>query len=86
MEVFMSSPLDAALEEVRRKRQLPSPDRCRQLRVNAGISQTAIAETIGVTRAAISRYESGDRAPSGKNLARYETVLKRLAKETEEAK
>lgn len=38
--------------------------RLERIRTDAGLSQTALAERIGVSQSAISQMESGDRKPS----------------------
>jgi DNA-binding XRE family transcriptional regulator len=53
--------------------------RARQLRVNAGISQAAIGDKIGVAAATVLRWEKG-RVPRGRNAREYHKVLTRLAK------
>lgn len=57
------------------RRALPTPDRCRELRENAGLSQQDIAEAVGVTRQAVGHWESGIRRPRGTALARYVEAL-----------
>lgn len=73
--------LERALEQVRRRRGLPSPVERRLLRLRTGLSQAAVAASIGVTTAAISRYESGQREPRLEILERYASVLSRLSGE-----
>lgn len=77
--------LEAALARVRQRRNLPPPIERRLLRMRAGLTQSALAASIGVTTAAISRYESGDRTPRPEILAPYADALKRLALESPEA-
>ncbi|MFW5652538.1 MAG: helix-turn-helix domain-containing protein [Planctomycetota bacterium] len=40
------------------------PDRLRQAREAAGLSQSEVAERLAVSQAAISRWESGRKSPS----------------------
>lgn len=40
------------------------PNRLRELREEAGLSQAALAAAVGVSKQAISDFELGDRAPS----------------------
>jgi DNA-binding transcriptional regulator YiaG len=72
-------PLQQALKRARRRRSLPSPVERRLLRMRAGLSQADIAASLGTTAAAVSRYESGDRAPRPAILDKYLNVLDRLA-------
>jgi transcriptional regulator with XRE-family HTH domain len=73
--------LEAALTEAKRSRSLPSAPACRLLRERAGLTQEHIAQALGVSRATISRYETGDRKPRGVVRLRYVEVLDRLAVE-----
>jgi predicted transcriptional regulator len=73
--------LEAALAQARERRNLPPPIERRLLRMRAGLTQSALAASLGITTAAISRYESGDRTPRAEILASYATALARLAKE-----
>lgn len=48
-----------------------------KLRKKKNISQTEVAENLGITRAAVSQYESGQRIPSDEikiKLANYYSV------------
>jgi transcriptional regulator with XRE-family HTH domain len=71
-----------ALAIARERRRLPPPAARRLLRESRGISLETLASEVGVTRAAVSRWESGEREPRPVNLARYLTLLDRLARET----
>ena len=73
--------LEAALAHAKDKKRLPAPAALRRLRQSAGISQNVIANTIGVTKTAVSLWESGRREPRGENLRRYLALLDRLAQE-----
>jgi transcriptional regulator with XRE-family HTH domain len=42
-----------------------------------------MAQALGVTRAAVSRWENGVRTPRGRHLQAYEQVLERLRREGE---
>ena len=44
------------------------PEKLRDLRVNMGISQRAVAQKLNVSPAIISGYETGERTPSTENL------------------
>ena len=60
---------------------LPRPRDRRLIRQRAKVSQAEIARVVGVTRAAVTRWESesGGRDPSGTHLRSYLQVLGRLA-------
>ncbi len=66
-------------------RQLPEPGERRALRERVGVSQAAVAESIGVCRPSISRYETGSSTPRGEALVRYLDVLALLAAEAASA-
>lgn len=65
-------------KKIRARRDLPSPTVRRLIREQAGLSQQDIAEALGATRAAVSRWESGQREPRGDLLVAYVTLLRRL--------
>lgn len=50
-------------------------DNIKKARKKAGLSQESLAKTIGVTKAAISRYESGLREPSFEQLQKIARSL-----------
>lgn len=75
----MADPLDALLALQARLRRLPDPSIRRALRVHHGLSQGQLAELLGVDRASVSRYESGDRTPRPSIAERYLDILERLA-------
>ena len=50
-----------------------SPERIRRLRTEAGLSQSGLAELVGVTPAAISHWETGKAKPSWK---RWQQILR----------
>jgi transcriptional regulator with XRE-family HTH domain len=66
------------------RRSLPSPERRAQLRRDAGITQDALAEILGVTRSTLTYWESGKRNPSGASLTRYLEALNAMAAATEQ--
>lgn len=54
----------------------PFPERIKQLRKDAGLTQRQLADFIGVSKAAVSCWETGVRdTPAGKNLMRLSEVL-----------
>lgn len=46
-----------------------------QYRVDQGLTQTALARTLGMSQPAVARLESGDHAPSLATLGRMSTIL-----------
>ena len=74
-------PLTEALEGARTARRLPPPAARRLLREHAGLVQGDLARALGVSRVAVSRWESGTRTPRGEALRRYVEALDRLARE-----
>ena len=59
-------------------RVLPVPAQRRAIRQSGGLSQGDLAVDLGVTRAAVSRWETGDRTPRGDLLVAYAELLERL--------
>jgi transcriptional regulator with XRE-family HTH domain len=74
-------PLDEALDKARRRKSLPGPIERRLLRMRAGLTQQDLAKCLGITTAAVSRYESGSREPRMVILDKYLDVIERLANE-----
>lgn len=70
--------LDAALTHARRRR-LPDPGIRRLLPEQAGLSQDELAEVLGVSRPAVTRWELGQRTPRGDLAERYAAALDQLA-------
>lgn len=75
----MDDALDALLARQARLRRLPDPSIRRALREHHGLSQGQLADLLGVDRASVSRYESGERSPRAAVAERYLDVLERLA-------
>ena len=75
----MDDPLDALLTRQARLREMPAPPIRRALRLHQGLSQGQLARLLGVDRASVSRYESGERAPRTAVAERYLDILERLA-------
>ncbi|WP_331749932.1 helix-turn-helix domain-containing protein (plasmid) [Streptomyces sp. NBC_01707] len=74
----MSDPLrriDALVEED----TLPTPQVRQQLRLAAGLTQTEVADAIGVKRLAVARWEAGLAQPHRGNRRAYAHLLRRLA-------
>jgi len=53
--------------------------RAARVRELAGLSQAEVAALVGVTPAAISRWEAGERRPTGPRAVAYGRVLRRIA-------
>jgi transcriptional regulator with XRE-family HTH domain len=54
--------------------------KARQLRLAAGLTQGEIARACGVTDAAVTRWEAGDRRPTGERAVAYGRVLREVAR------
>lgn len=51
----------------------------RELRVRAGLTIPALARQLDVMPATVSKWELGQRCPTGSNARRYARLLSRLA-------
>jgi DNA-binding transcriptional regulator YiaG len=71
--------LDELLAQSRFRRSLPDPAVRRLLRERAGLSQDEVASVLGVSRPAVTRWETGKRTPRGLMLTQYVELLDRLA-------
>jgi DNA-binding transcriptional regulator YiaG len=60
------------------QRKLPPPEIRRLIREAAHVSQAAVASELDVSAATVSRWESGDRTPRGRNADAYLSVLETL--------
>ena len=58
-------------------------DKLKKLRVEAGLSQEALADLIHVSRSAIAKYENGGGKPSEDTLMVMQLILFKLMKEEE---
>ena len=67
---------DAELTRARERGELPPPTLRKLLRERAGLTQASQARALGVHRAALCRWESGDRRP--RDVGPYLEALKRL--------
>lgn len=70
--------LEHLLTKARATHDLPGPDRRREIRERRGLSQEDLAEVLGVTGAAVSRWETGARQPAGQHLVDYCELLQAL--------
>lgn len=68
------------LRDVRLSKSLPPPAEARALRINAGLSQSRLADEVGVHRGTLIRWENGTHRPRGLLRLRYAEVLEELRK------
>jgi DNA-binding transcriptional regulator YiaG len=73
--------LSLILDKRRLRKRLPDPPMRRLVRERAGITQGDLAQVLGVDRATVSRWESGERDPRPAQLEGYLSALDRLARE-----
>lgn len=66
-------------EQIADLHRLISSGEARDIRERTGVTQANIADSIGTTPGAISRWESGARAPRGNRALQYRALLRRLA-------
>lgn len=69
--------VDEAIE-LARLRRLTKSGQARAIRLAADLSQQEVAQLVGVSGAAVSRWEAGIRSPRGKAALRYAQVLSGL--------
>ena len=60
------------------RRELPTPAECRALRISSGLTQEELAAAIGVTRQAVTQWETGARSPRGRLLDAYAEAIATL--------
>ena len=77
----MPSKTDTEFLKIARGVQLARSGTGREVRLKAGVSQAAVSAQIGVTPAAVSLWETGERTPSGDHAARYFDVISLLRDE-----
>jgi DNA-binding transcriptional regulator YiaG len=69
-------PVDA-LEEIRLRR-LVQPERAKAIRIAAGVSQAAVARSLGVHPQTVTKWERGERRVDAAHLRDYADLLERL--------
>jgi transcriptional regulator with XRE-family HTH domain len=62
-------------------RTAASTGRGERLREAAGLNQSELARLVGVTPAALNRWEAGARTPSGESAVAYAKALRKIAQE-----
>jgi DNA-binding XRE family transcriptional regulator len=70
--------LESKMELAINGRELARSGRGARIRRNAGVSQAELAEELGVTPQAISRWERGARVPRARTAIAYAVMLRRL--------
>lgn len=70
------------VEQVRARRPLPPPRMARAIREAAGVSQTRLAQELGVDRMTVARWENGSRSPSAAHREPYGALLTALQEVT----
>lgn len=70
------------IDQAKARRLLPPPGARREIRIAAGISQTAMAAELDVHRATLVRWEDGTHEPRGESVIRYASLLDRLRRVT----
>lgn len=73
--------LSAILDEVRDRRDLPTPGMRRAIRESAGLSLTDVARVTGVSRQAVAAWEAGKATPARPHLSAYAELLRELQRE-----
>ncbi|MDQ6876273.1 MAG: helix-turn-helix domain-containing protein [Candidatus Dormibacteraeota bacterium] len=66
------------LVELRDVRAFVRTGRARQTRLRAGLSLSEVAQSVGVSVAAVYRWETSDRTPRGEAAVRYWRLLQQL--------
>ncbi len=73
------------IEDLAEVRLLVLSGDAKAIRERARVSQSDIARELGVWPATVSRWEAGDRVPTGRAAAAYLRVLRRLLELVEKA-
>jgi transcriptional regulator with XRE-family HTH domain len=74
----MTMGVEALVAGVRARKELPSPEMCRAIRVTAGSSLRSVAAALGVSPQAVTFWEQGRRRPKDSNLVAYADLLREL--------
>lgn len=69
--------ISALVQEVTR-RQLPSPERCKAIRVEAGVTLEGAARAMGTSVASLLNWEAGRCRPQGRNARRWAELTRAL--------
>jgi transcriptional regulator with XRE-family HTH domain len=75
---MQSTVADGIRSRLRVRLDLPPPEQRRALREAAELTQQELADVIGVSKQAISHWETGIRTPRGAFLGRYVEALRTL--------
>ena len=70
-----------SIVELARVRRLTRTGEARRIRLRYGLSLTEIANAVGVSPGAISRWEHGQRRPTGDHALVYADLLDQLERE-----
>jgi DNA-binding transcriptional regulator YiaG len=65
--------------ELTEARRLLQTGEARRIREAAGLSLQEVGEVVGTSSAALSRWETGQRRPTGRAALRYARLLARLS-------
>ncbi|MGK5532482.1 helix-turn-helix transcriptional regulator, partial [Streptomyces sp. URMC 129] len=71
--------VDALVEQVAARHELPPPHERKRLRTAAGLTQREVADRLGVTLATVAAWEAGRTSPRPPQRAAYARLLDRLA-------
>jgi DNA-binding XRE family transcriptional regulator len=72
------------IDAIRRCRDALRSGRYRELRKRFGLSQTTVADAIGVGKPALSQYERGHRLPRGEVALKYGRFMDELERRLSE--
>jgi len=70
---------DTEISLLMEAREAALSGRAARLRRAAGLSQREVARAVGVTAGCITRWENGERRPTGKVAVEYGRVLREIA-------
>jgi transcriptional regulator with XRE-family HTH domain len=70
--------MSALVDEVRSRPKAPARQVAQAIRVAAGVSQSRLAEELGVHQVTVARWECGMRSPRGETLRAYVALLAEL--------